>query len=370
MNASTNIDLNLDYISSLPDEIIFMILNMSDLNDIYNFLQTSSRFKSKAEKLYLIKVIETKTNLCTQDLYYKCLNEVKDIFNLQIKPGYLYEINIKRGGDPVKLTENSVPYIPGEFIKIYSDGVCSGCALTPDGRVFLLRIISTTTQKYEIVEPLHGEKYIDVIISGNKFILLSNKGKICQLSIDTDTVTLKEIFTLPDIKQYQSADNGTRCSILNKRRKIIELEPKDQQLLNKSGIYKVPLIKDIIQAHNSITLIQTCNFTMIQLNIFLDNQGSIYLLLKIYESTGFKLLKGPYKLHNFNNIVKVFINNGSYGFVTMYGDAYICVGNSTSIQSYLYSIETPRLLHLPINMRAKDITIDEKNIYLLLQRKR
>lgn len=144
------------------------------------------------------------------------------------------------------------------------------------------------------------------------------------------------------------------------------------------GLYRVPGLNNIVQAHGSMYVIlmrDTSELHALELSMYLDNGGNIYFLITRRGLAERQVVKGPYKLPNFNNIVKIFLQSYtgwgidvcSYGFINMQGEAYVSIGKYPSVESLIHGIENPRLIALPPNLRAKDIVIDDHNIYLLLQ---
>lgn len=448
-----------DYISYLPDEILSIILNMVSVGDILNFLITAKKnLRDVGLRIYLIKNISAKVGIHNEELYYRSLAEVRNVYNVLVKPGHLYEIS--RPGSIIFFPQNTIPIIPGEFVKLYSDGRGSGVALTSDGRAYLYGTIllllneeSNRGVRYKIIQPPEGEKYIDACMDydyscrRSMCILLTNKGKchgighnankILGLTAASIFTTPKEVLLMPDnceIKQVKVyVYNGL---ILTKSNEVFSVglghmdlvggvpavvrfhhspvkllldinvsyinistigqytfvdnrgdvyrsyNPHDDKLINEfglrpelgRGVYNVPGLKNIIQAHyTSCDYITSYNsFGHIELHIFLDNTGAIYFL--VLKSTMVReLIKGPYKLPNFNNIVKIYAGWGAYGFITMYGQAYVYMESHTSMKSHISleclinGIENPKLITLPPNMLAKDIVINEDSVYLLLQ---
>lgn len=465
MDAETDISQTqrkveeLSPISSLPDELLSIILNMISVNDVLNFLITAkNNFRDVGLKIYLLGAIAAKCSLRNDNLYHTSLVELRNICNLLFKPGQLYAIYGTQNGI-IQLPDYQAP-IYGKstrFVKIYSDGHGTGVALTSDGAAcFYCKIVSSYEQispfyNHKMVYPPKGEKYIDVHINRySHTFLISDKGKcytIDKLSdiIDNSLITPAEIYStsqLPNIKQVVLGMYSYTALILTDTKEVfgvgwhnklrVNYQPEwiqedmkykfylypakvldlsnvnyinscfdrytfvtddghvyqtydilDGNLLKglgvtrttNSGIYEIPGVKNIIQAHYGRYLIKNRdNYTMIELNIFLDNQGWLHFYI-ILISSGQVSIKGPYTLANINNIVKIFVQTNkdetigtcSYGFVTLYGQAYVSIGYYSHVEDFLYGIQNPRLIQLPNNLRAKDITIDEYNIYLLLQ---
>lgn len=460
---------NLPHISSLPEEILSLILTMVDVKDVYNFLQTSLDLGHRAYKIFLIKAIETKF-IYKDGLYHKSLDELRLAHNILFEPGNLYKICKPKRGYTIQLYNCESRYTYGKFIKIYSDGYASGAALSSDGSVHLYgKIVSSLKGSKPPVfgdiiamYPPNGEKYVDVYINQCSkdvytCILISNKGK-CYSICDMPSGVIENVLNttpekcayptsqLPGIKQVQIDMHSNTGLFLTKTNEVLGVgwhdklrfhyqpvnlqtesdlnwhpnpvkileninvtyinkspvnrytfvtdegyvyqsyDHTDHNFLEKlgitpirrSGIYQVPGLKNIIQAHSSVHSISIDHkYASIEFNIFLDKRGCIHFYL-ISKGPRQQLVKGPYKLPNFNNIVKVSLRiptvksyeECSYGFVTMEGKAYASIGEYGSLDWFLRGLENLRLITLPPKMLAKDITIDEDNIYLLLQKKK